>query len=202
MTPRVSVLLPCRNEARHIAECLESILSQETPEGGFELLVIDGNSDDETLRILHDFAAKDARVRVLSNPQKFVSHALNLGIRAARGEIIVRMDAHSIYAPDYLRMCVDALERTNATNVGGPARTMAKTYIEGVIAAAYHSPFAVGGARFHDTSFEGYVDTVPYGCWRRAAFEKFGYFLSETRTTSTTFALREAAARSGRRPAS
>jgi succinoglycan biosynthesis protein ExoA len=116
---------------------------------------------------------------VIDNPGRIVSTGLNSAIKAARGEIVVRMDAHTEYAPDYVQQCVAVLQETGADNVGGPARTRAETYLEKAVAAAYHSRFAVGGARFHDVNYEGWVDTVTYGCWRREAFDRFGYFDEE-----------------------
>jgi hypothetical protein len=89
------------------------------------------------------------------------------------------MDAHTEYAPDYIKSCVELIQTTGADNVGGPARTKSETYLERAIAAAFHSRFSVGGARFHRTDYEGVVDTVVYGCWRREVFERFGYFDEE-----------------------
>jgi hypothetical protein len=86
------------------------------------------------------------------------------------------MDAHTVYAKDYIRQCLVVLNETGADNVGGSARTKATHYVQAAICAAYHSPFSVGGARFHDPEYEGYVDTVPYGCWRRSVFEQIGFF--------------------------
>jgi len=91
----------------------------------------------------------------------------------------MRMDAHTEYAKDYIRQCMVVLEQTGADNVGGPARTKAKGYVQPAICAAYHSPFAVGGARFHDVDYEGYVDTVTYGCWPREVFARIGLFDEE-----------------------
>jgi GT2 family glycosyltransferase len=92
------------------------------------------------------------------------------------GEVIVRMDAHSEYAPDYIRNCVRILNETNAANVGGPALTRADGYLARAIAIGFHSRFACGGARFRDPLYEGYVDTVPYGCWRKSTLEGLGLF--------------------------
>jgi hypothetical protein len=89
------------------------------------------------------------------------------------------MDAHTEYATDYVRECVAILQESGADNVGGPARTRPQTYMEKAVAAAYHSSFSVGGARFHDMNYKGYVDTVTYGCWPRSTFEKFGLFDEE-----------------------
>jgi glycosyltransferase involved in cell wall biosynthesis len=176
------------------------MLAQEEPEGGFEVIIADGMSEDgtrEAIRRMEDrrwqmadgsqramvsgqwSVVSGPPVRVIDNPGKIVSTGLNAAIRAARGEIIIRMDAHTEYAPDYIRRCVETLRRTGADNVGGPARTRAETFLERAVAAAYHSPFSVGGARFHDIGYEGYVDTVTYGCWRREVFDRVGYFDEE-----------------------
>lgn len=234
----VSIVIPCRNEAGMIERCLQSVLSQEPPPGGMEIIVADGMSDDGTREILEKIAAgrspvvsslaapilhpsSPARdlsefilhpspegpmvpvgspstqagpspishlpsshpnspvVRVINNPGLIVSTGLNAAIRAAKGDIIVRMDAHTEFAPDYVRQCVELMQKTGADNVGGPARTKPRTYLERAISAAYHSPFSVGGARFHDIGYEGFVDTVTYGCWRKETFERFGYFDEE-----------------------
>jgi succinoglycan biosynthesis protein ExoA len=104
---------------------------------------------------------------------------LNAAIRAARGDIIVRMDAHTTYAPDYVRQCLAVMEETGADNVGGPMQTTAETYMERAIRAVFHSVFAVGGARSHQPDYEGYVDTVIYGCWKKSIFNHVGYFDEE-----------------------
>jgi len=177
--PAVSVIVPCRNEARDIQSCLGSILAQEPPQGGFEVIVADGMSGDGTQEIIQRISGEEARVRLVDNPERIVSTGLNRAIRSARGEVIVRMDAHTEYAPDYLHRCLEVLEETGADNVGGPARTAPDSYMRKAVAAAYHSRFSVGGARFHDVDYEGPVDTVTYGCWRKETFAKFGYFDEE-----------------------
>jgi succinoglycan biosynthesis protein ExoA len=177
--PLVSVIVPCRNEAGFIENCLQSILSQEPPDGGFEVIVADGISTDGTCQILEEMAEQHPQLRVIKNPGRIVSTGLNAGIRAARGDIIIRMDAHTVFAPDYIKQCLAVLEETGADNVGGPVHSVAGTYLERAIRAGYHSPLGVGGARSHNTGYEGYVDTVVYGCWRREAFIRFGLFDEE-----------------------
>jgi succinoglycan biosynthesis protein ExoA len=177
--PLVSIVLPCRNEQGYIQDCLESILKQELPEGGLEVLVADGMSTDGTREYLEAAAKHHPQIRVLDNPGRIVSTGLNAAIRATRGEIIVRMDAHTIYAPDYVRQCLAVLNETSADNVGGPMRTTARTYKERAIRAVFHSAFAVGGARSHLANYEGYVDTVIYGCWKKEIFGRIGYFDEE-----------------------
>ncbi|MDH3600418.1 MAG: glycosyltransferase family 2 protein [Candidatus Tectomicrobia bacterium] len=178
-SPVISVMVPCRNEKGHIEPCIRSILAQESPPGGFEIIVADGWSDDGTLDILERLAAETPRLQIVNNPSRIVSTGLNAALRVARGKIIIRMDAHTEYAPDYIRQCVAVLTETGADNVGGPARTKATGYVPCAIRAAYHSPFAVGGAQFHNVEYEGPLDTVPYGCWPREVFDRIGTFDDE-----------------------
>lgn len=174
--PLVTVIIPVRNEGPFIAKCLQSIFSANPVAGGVEVLVVDGMSNDGTREILGDWCRRENNLKLLDNPERTVPAAMNIGIRAAAGKIIVRMDAHTKYAPDYIKQCLAALEQTGADNVGGPARTESTGYIQSAICAAYHSWFSVGGARFHDISYEGNVDTVTYGCWRRDVFDRIGLF--------------------------
>lgn len=177
--PRVSIVLPCRNEAGHIEACIQSILAQEAPEGGMEVIVADGMSTDGTHEYLEEAARQHPQLRVLSNPGRIVSTGLNAAIRAARGEIIVRMDAHTTYAPDYVRECLAVMKETGADNVGGPMQTQADTFMEKAIRAVFHCTWAVGGARSHQPTYEGFVDTVIYGCWNKSVFDRVGLFDEE-----------------------
>jgi glycosyltransferase involved in cell wall biosynthesis len=173
---QVSVIVACRNEIRDIHKFLESLSQQVLCGIGVEVLIADGMSDDGTRKVLEQHRIKNPSVRVIENPGKIVSTGLNAAIRQASGEIIVRMDAHTEYAPDYIFRCVEVLSETNAQNVGGAARTRADGYFGEAIAIAYGAKFACGGARFHDVQYEGYVDTLPYGCWRKSTLERLGMF--------------------------
>ena len=175
----VSVILPCRNENRQIETSLGHILNQETVPGGFEVIVADGMSDDGTRAKLEALSRGDSRIRVLDNPGRIVSTGLNAAIRHARGRIIVRMDAHTDYDKDYIRRCVEQLEESGADCVGGPWLANGRGFVSRAIATAFSCPWVVGGARSHDSRYEGQVDTVYLGCWRREAFEKFGFFDEE-----------------------
>lgn len=172
----ISIVVACRNEAGHIASFLDSLFAQDLHGMEWEAILADGMSDDTTPAILRDYSLRHPQLRVIENPGRIVSTGLNAAIRASRGEIILRMDAHTRYAPDYCRRCVGELQRTGADNTGGPARTDAQSVRARAIAAAYHSRFSTGGARFHDESFEGWVDTVPYGCWRKQTLLRLGMF--------------------------
>ena len=176
--PAVSVLIPCRNERTHILGCVRSMLSQEPPPGGYEVIVLDGMSDDGTRDALRE-VMREQVVRVLDNPGRIVSTGLNIGIAAARGAIIIRVDAHSEYAGDYIRQCVAVLHEVRADNVGGPWVAIGTSYVERAIAAAFQSRFGSGGARGHDVAYEGPVDTVYLGCWPRDLFDRIGGFDEE-----------------------
>jgi glycosyltransferase involved in cell wall biosynthesis len=173
---QVSVIVACLNERKTIHNLLDSICRQSLGGAKIEVLIADGMSDDGTRQILELYRRIFLPLRVIDNPDKIVSAGLNAAIRAARGEVIIRMDAHSEYAPDYICRCLEVLNETQADNVGGPALTCAEGYLGRAIAFAYHSGFACGGAKFHDAKYVGYVDTVPYGCWRKSTLERIGLF--------------------------
>jgi glycosyltransferase involved in cell wall biosynthesis len=175
----LSIVVPCRNEARTIRAFLDSLLAQDLDGFDWEVIIADGMSDDGTRDILRQYSQRDARIRVIDNPRKIASTALNAGIEAARGQLVLRMDAHTQYAPDYVRQCVAVIAETGADNVGGAARTTASGLRQRAIAAAYHSPYSTGGARFHNESYDGPVDTVTYGCWPRNTLLSLGLFDEE-----------------------
>ena len=175
----VSVVVPCRNERKFIEAAVGSILLQEPVDGGFEVLVADGMSDDGTREILERMALVDARLRVIDNPGRVVPTGLNAAIKEARGEIIVRMDAHTEYASDYIKRCVEVLLTTGADNVGGPWNATGRDFVQSAIAMAFRSPFGSGGAGSHRLDFEGEVDSVYLGCWRRDYLLKIGGFDDE-----------------------
>jgi succinoglycan biosynthesis protein ExoA len=172
----VSVVVPVRREMAAIERFLASLAAQDAAGIEWEAIVADGMSDDGTRDVLAEWARTWPTLRMIDNPRGSVSGGLNAAVRASRGDIVMRMDAHSEYAPDYLRQCIAVLRETGADNVGGPALTRATGWLARAIAAAYHSRFGSGGARFHDPEYEGPVDTVPYGCWLRGTLERLGPF--------------------------
>jgi succinoglycan biosynthesis protein ExoA len=177
--PLISIIVPARNEVAGIKTCLRSILAQEPIEGGFEILVVDGMSKDGTREVVQKIASNDSRVQLLDNPRGIVPTAMNIGVRAARGQIIIRMDAHSEYASDYVYQCIKVMQATGADNVGGPHRAKGYSYLQRAIAATHHSSFAMGGALSHNLNYEGYVDTVIYGCWHKDILIRIGLFDEE-----------------------
>jgi len=116
---------------------------------------------------------------MLDNPKKIVPTGMNIVLQQAKGEIIIRVDGHTIIAPDYVRQCVDALHRTDADNVGGKMRAQGESIFGQCVSIATSSPFGVGGARFHYSDKEEWVDTVYMGAWKREIFENVGLFDEE-----------------------
>ncbi|MCS7312232.1 MAG: glycosyltransferase family 2 protein, partial [Acidobacteria bacterium] len=174
--PSVTVIIPAWNEAAFIGSCLDSIVANDYPKDRLEVFVVDGGSRDSTRAIVEDYAQRHPFIRVLDNPRRIPAAALNVGLRHARGEVIVRMDAHTVYAPDYIRKCVELLNTTGAANVGGVQRAVGQGYVAEAIAVALTSPFGVGDARFRYTDRPTWTDTVYLGAWRRATLETLGGF--------------------------
>jgi len=149
---------------------------QQQPEGGFEVIVADGMSDDGTRTLLTEITRNDPRLTTVDNPAKFTAYGMNAGIRASRGRWVAIMGAHAHYALDYLACCLEVARQTGADNVGGAMYCEGKTTLQRAIAAAHHSPFAVGGARWHNPDHEGPADTVFGGFYKREVFDRIGLF--------------------------
>ncbi|HEX6576685.1 MAG TPA: glycosyltransferase family 2 protein [Gemmatimonadaceae bacterium] len=177
--PIVSILIPTYNEEAHVEDCLRSVRAFSVPAGTqVEILIIDGMSTDRTREIVAQIASSDSGVRLIDNPDRFQSAALNRGIREAQGDYILRLDAHSFYPPDYLERCLETATRTNADNTGGIVRTMRRgeRYQARLVQALITHRFGVGNSGFRTDAPEGPADTVPYGFFRRDVFDRVGYF--------------------------
>ena len=173
--PFVTIAIPCFNEERHIAACLEDVFAQDYPAELIEVLVGDGMSTDRTRDILREISARrPGRVRIIENPRRLQAPAMNAMLAVARGEVIVRMDVHARYAPDYVRQCVAVLDETGADNVGGAQRAVPETWFQRALCAALDSPLGVGGARYRNANMEGFVDTVFLGAFRRRVLDTVG----------------------------
>ena len=143
--PLISVIIPCRNEMGHIEKCLNSVLGQQEVNGGMEVIVADGMSDDGTREVLQRFAADDLRLVVIDNPGRIMPMGVNAGIRSARGSYIAIVGAHNHIAQDYLSQALKVLDETGADNVGGAMHSVGEGHIQRAVAAAFHLPFSVGG---------------------------------------------------------
>lgn len=170
----VSIAMPAYNEERYLEACIASVQAQDYPREQIEILVADGRSTDRTREILARLSAADSRIKLVDNPLRLQAAGLGQAVRVAQGDIIIRMDVHCEYAPDYVRKCVEVLERTGADNVGGAQRAKATTPFQRALCAALGSPLGVGGARYRSADAEGFVDTVFLGAFRRQIFETIG----------------------------
>jgi succinoglycan biosynthesis protein ExoA len=184
MVENISVIIPVYNEASYLDTLIASLGKQDYPKSAVELLFVDGGSTDETVERLKqlrevyvtEHKAEFDPFRILANPHKIVPHALNIGIEAASHDVIVRLDAHTEYAEDYLSQVMKTLAETGADIVGGPTRVASRSLFQKAVGTAICSRFAIGGSRVHQESYRGETDSVTFGSWRRRVFEKAGGF--------------------------
>lgn len=172
--PRVSIVMPAFNEEHYIEACLASVQAQDYPPELVEILVADGRSTDRTREILARLTEADPRIQLIDNPARLQAAGLGLAVKASSGDVIVRMDVHCEYAPDYVRRCVEVLDATGAQNVGGAQRARSKTLFQRALCAALGSKLGTGGVGYRDENSEGFVDTVFLGAFRRKVFETVG----------------------------
>jgi len=173
---KVSVIVPCRNEVEYIEQFVKSVSNQMLTGIDLEIIIADGMSDDGTRDKLKNILDQYDHLRVIDNPDRTTPAALNHAIRAAKGEIIIRMDVHSEYSFDYISECIQQLNTTGADNVGGAWHAKGVNYLQNAIALAFQSPFSSGGAGSHSLAYEGLVDTVYLGCWKKKTLEAIGLF--------------------------
>jgi glycosyltransferase involved in cell wall biosynthesis len=167
--------MPVCNEEIYIDNCIKSLLLQDYPLDAMEWIFVDGCSTDNTYELIQRYTKKYPNlIKLLKNPNKTVPYAMNIGIGEAKGEYIIRLDAHADYAIDYISKCVYYLDTTDADNVGGIAETKSKGFVGNTIAAMLSSKFGVGNSQFRTNGKSGYVDTVPFGAFRKEVFEKWG----------------------------
>jgi glycosyltransferase involved in cell wall biosynthesis len=180
MSPRVSIVVPCYNEQSTIRFLLEALLEQTYPRAEMEVIVADGISQDGTREVIATFQKEfpDLCVRVVENAKRFIPSGANRAIEAARGEILIRLDGHSMPYPDYIQNSVKAHEEGRGDNVGGvwEIRPGAGTWIAKSIAAAAAHPLGVGDALYRHAKQAAEVDTVPFGSFRRSLIERVGFF--------------------------
>lgn len=175
----LSVICPIYNEEKYIINCIESILKQDYPKEDLEVLFVDGMSTDLTRKIVTEYSAHYSFIRLIDNPERIVPNAMNCGIKASRGEIIMRLDAHATYEKNYFSSLVSRLNELGADNVGSVCKTdvLNKTPKSLAIKEVLRNKFGVGNSTFRtgiDCVKE--VDTVPFGCWRRDVFDKYGLY--------------------------
>ena len=188
--PLVSVIIPCYNEQSTVRLLLEAICRQTLPPRDLEIIIADGMSTDRTRDEVTAFQRENPErmIRLIDNQKRVIPAGLNCALAAAQGQYIIRLDGHSVPAPDYLERCVEALQADRGENVGGvwEIRPQGDGLIQRAIAIAAAHPFGVGDARYRYTNQAGYVDTVPFGAFRREVFDQFGVY-DETLLTNEDY---------------
>ena len=175
----LSVIVPIYNEEKYIAKCIDSILEQDFPKDELEIILADGMSQDCTREIVAKYTAKYPFISLIDNPKRIAPWAMNLAVKEAKGDVIMRLDAHAIYEKNYFSALVRALKVYDADNVGAVCRTdvLNKTPKTLAIREVLSNKFGVGNSTFR-TGISGVqeVETVPFGCWKREVFEKYGMY--------------------------
>lgn len=179
----VTIILPVYNEAAYIEKCLDAIALQDfQPLNQMEVLVVDGMSTDGTREIVREFSLQHPKlnIRLLDNPGRIVPTGMNLAMRKARGEIIIRVDGHCIIARDYVRQCLIHMLNDSVDGVGGPMDTIGETSLSDSIAVAMSSPFGVGNSAFRTVKGKTMLaDTVPFPAYSRRIIEQAGGYDEE-----------------------
>jgi len=187
---KVSVIIPCYNEQNTIHLLLGAIYKQTFPLDDLEIIIADGDSTDRTLEQIHNFqeSHKNIEILVVENKLQSIPAGLNSALRASTGDFIVRLDAHSVPAEDYIALCINDLVDNKGQNVGGVWEIIpgCEGWVANSIATAASHPFAVGDARYRYSKQAGYVDTVPFGSYPRELFDEIGYF-DETLLTNEDY---------------
>jgi cellulose synthase/poly-beta-1,6-N-acetylglucosamine synthase-like glycosyltransferase len=167
----VTVVLATRDDEARVEACLRSVQAQNWPSDRLEIIVADGMSLDATREILGRLASADPRIDLVDNPARARAAGLNECVRRARGDVVVRIDVRASYDPEFVRRCVDALDRTGADHAGGTPRPRATTFFQRCVAAALASPLVDGAS-----VASGFVESVSPGAYRRGVFERVGLF--------------------------
>ena len=180
--PTVSVFVPCFNEERNMVRLLDSLANQTFPVAEMEILIVDGLSTDRTRAIIKKYMTRTPlpMIRILDNPDRFIPNALNIGVKNAQGDFLVRMDAHSIPAKDYVARCVEFLKNNPKSGVGGrieiAVNDYGTSYIGKSISVAASNPLGSGGASYRSGGKAGSVDTVPFCAFSKETFAKVGKY--------------------------
>ncbi len=176
----VSIVIPCRNEEKYIAKCLDSILAQDYDVSKISVYVCDGKSTDGTAAIVNEYALKHPTIILLINEKQTTPFALNLGIKASTADVSIILGAHSELYPDYVSNCIAAFAHGDLIGcTGGIIENVYENEVAEVIGKAMSSGFGVGNAHFRTGDKDGYVDTVAFGAYKKEVFEKAGFFDEE-----------------------
>ena len=172
----ISVLIPCRNEEKFIGNVLDNVIRQTFFSRVVDIYCLDGLSDDNTQKIIAEYSDKYQQIHLELNPERIVPFALNKGIKKSKGEIIIRLDAHTEYANDYFEKIIETFETIETDIAGGPMRAIGKTNFQKAVAYATSTKMGVGDSSFHNENAKGFVDSVYLGAWKRELFSAVGFF--------------------------
>lgn len=180
----LSVICPIYNEEKYIAKCIDSILAQDYPKDDLEVIFVDGMSTDKTREIIESYIANYSFIHLLDNPRRIAPCAMNIGIQTSKGDVIMRLDGHSLYPINYFSSLVSWLSKLpDASNVGAVCDTdvINKNPTSMAIAKVMSDKIGVGNSTFRTGSNAEYleVDTVPFGCYKREVFDKIGLYNEE-----------------------
>jgi glycosyltransferase involved in cell wall biosynthesis len=180
VTVSVSIIVPCYNEEGTIGLLLDAIHKQSFLLHQIEVILADGLSTDGTRDVVANFQLThpELRIKVVDNPKRIIPAAINIALEHVQGEVVIRLDAHSIPHKTYVERCVTILEHSQAANVGGvweiePGKT---TWIGRGIARAASHPLGAGDARYRFGGEVGEVETVPFGAFRKEWLDRIGEF--------------------------
>ena len=176
---KISIIVPIYNEKRYIKNCLESILESDYNQNDMEIILVDGGSSDGTLKIIEEYQQKYENIVLLNNPKKIVPISMNIAIKVAKGEYIIRLDAHASYPKNYFSKLIEWHKKLNSDNVGGVWITdvLNKTSTSMAIKNVLSNKLGVGGSKFRIGVKEvEEVDTVPFGCYKKEVFSKYGFY--------------------------
>ena len=176
---KITIIIPTKNEEKYIEKCITSVINfDDISNYWHEIFIIDGRSTDRTREIVSHLAVINKQIKLIDNPDIIQSSALNIGIRIAQGDYIMRLDAHCLYPSDYFKTLIETAMRTNADNVGGIFITQpgGEKYGAQLVQAISTHKFGVGNSGFRTGATEGLADTVPYGFFKKELFIKIGMF--------------------------
>ncbi|SFV66019.1 Glycosyltransferase [hydrothermal vent metagenome] len=177
--PNISIIIPVYNEENYIAACLDSMLESDYSNDKMEIFVVDGGSEDRTIEIIQEYQTRHPFLKLLHNAKKIVPVAMNIAIKEATGEYIIRLDAHASYPKDYFSKLIEYHKKLDAQNVGAVIRTEVKNKTKKSLSIkeVLSHKLGVGNSNFR-TGIESVqeVDTVPFGCYKKEVFEKYGFY--------------------------
>lgn len=178
--PFVSALIVMRNEQNYIEPSLMSFVNQTYPKDKYEIIIVDGESTDDTLnivkRIIQEYATETFKIRIVDNPKHILASGWNIGIQAAHGEYVIRIDAHAEAAPDFIEKSVQTILEVDAACVGGKLDSIPVEGDDLLVSKVLSSSFGVGNSSFRVSDKAGYADTAVYGLYRKTVFDEVGFF--------------------------